>query len=1025
MLRFPRFLGAALVCISAILSCSPEKAKEETAPEIKFNIPSGGIVSQTSDGNVLVAFPVAGGSASVSFTSTAEWSTESSAAVPWCTFSPSSGSSGSSKVNISAEKNSSYEGRRTSFTIKSGTIRKTVTVTQEADEAPNENLEVSKDVFSFTSEGGEDTFTITSNVSWAISSTSDWCIVSPKSGKNDGKVTIKVSKQTDMSSRKATVTVKTSSGLYRDIDVLQDGADVFELSPSVVEIPYVSSQFEVKVTATMGYEISSKPDWITEMSKTSDKNTYTHTFKANENTAEEERTGTVVFCNENEVCVPVTVKQGGKTADPVLEVSTTSLSFDAEGGEGSFTVSSNVEWTVSSSQSWCTVTPASGKENGKVTVNVGEHSDTQSRTAKITVKTPSGLTEEITVSQSGVDVFELDPTEVTVPYNGGDFDVKVTSSMGFKLSSTPTWIRHTSTSSDGTVYSFRAEANTSQNERSGSVVFCNDKEVCIPVNVSQAGKPEDPTLSISTNSLTFSSEGGESSVNVTSNDSWTVSSNQSWCTVSPDNGSGNGTIKVKTAEYTQTEKRTATVTVKSSAGLSSVVTVTQSGVDVFSISPSEVTLEAEGGAFSLTVTSSIGFEMSSYPDWVTHVSTSSNGTVFNFRADANDSSEQRTGTISFCNDKEVCIPVTVTQKGLTPSLEVTPMSLYFGENAESLTFNISSNVGWTISSDKTWCKVSSASGSKNAEITLTVEANSDTQSRTANITVKSTEGDITRTVVAYQDGNESLTFDWTKSFHHKSLLMKFTATWCGWCPVMAETARLYQSQYPGTLEVVNLHASGSSLYASDFNTLISTFNSGGSYPHGMVDQRQDLENYSSEYGASLLKKFVDEQEANYPTVSTVGYTSSFSGNTLDINLKMYLKEADSYKVTVIVTESGIIGFQADYTNGNNDSFEHTNVARIAVTDALGEAFTTEKANSIVSRKYSVNIPTSYVKDNLKILVYIQRAYGSQTVIRSGSYSDYYVDNCAVGKAGGKLSPAIGSEGEGGNEDLGNGNPINW
>ena len=66
-----------------------------------------------------------------------------------------------------------------------------------------------------------------------------------------------------------------------------------------------------------------------------------------------------------------------------------------------------------------------------------------------------------------------------------------------------------------------------------------------------------------------------------------------------------------------------------------------------------------------------------------------------------------------------------------------------------------------------------------------------------------------------------------------------------------------------------------------------------------------------------------------------------------------------------------------------------------------------------------------MKDNLKILVYIQRAYGSQTVIRSADYGDYYVDNCAAGKAGGRLGPAVGSEGSGGNEDLGNGNPINW
>ena len=189
MRKIPCLLGAALAALLFLVTCSPEKAKEETAPEIKFNISGGGNVSQTSDGNALVEFKADGGSASVSFTSTAEWSIETSGSVSWCTVSPSSGSSGSSKINVSAVKNTSYEDRQASYTIKSGVARKTVTVRQAAAQKVDEELEVSKDTFTFDADGGEGSFEINSNVSWTVSSSSAWCTVSPKNGKNNAKIT--------------------------------------------------------------------------------------------------------------------------------------------------------------------------------------------------------------------------------------------------------------------------------------------------------------------------------------------------------------------------------------------------------------------------------------------------------------------------------------------------------------------------------------------------------------------------------------------------------------------------------------------------------------------------------------------------------------------------------------------------------------------------------------------------------------------------------------------------------------------
>ena len=78
----------------------------------------------------------------------------------------------------------------------------------------------------------------------------------------------------------------------------------------------------------------------------------------------------------------------------------------------------------------------------------------------------------------------------------------------------------------------------------------------------------------------------------------------------------------------------------------------------------------------------------------------------------------------------------------------------------------------------------------------------------------------------------------------------------------------------------------------------------------------------------------------------------------------------------------------------------------------------------MEKNYSVTIPSSYNKDNLKILVYVLKQYGSQPIIRTANYGDYYVDN-ATSAAIGTTKDLIFADGStyGGNEDTKDGGEI--
>lgn len=84
---------------------------------------------------------------------------------------------------------------------------------------------------------------------------------------------------------------------------------------------------------------------------------------------------------------------------PALQVSPGQIEMESTGGDRDVNVTSNVSWTVSSGATdWCTVSPASGSNNGSFKVTVKPNTTLSARETEITVKGES-LEKKITVSQ--------------------------------------------------------------------------------------------------------------------------------------------------------------------------------------------------------------------------------------------------------------------------------------------------------------------------------------------------------------------------------------------------------------------------------------------------------------------------------------------------------------------------------------------------------------------------------------------------------------------------------------------------
>ena len=281
-----------------------------------------------------------------------------------------------------------------------------------------------------------------------------------------------------------------------------------------------------------------------------------------------------------------------------------------------------------------------------------------------------------------------------------------------------------------------------------------------------------------------------------------------------------------------------------------------------------------------------------------------------------------------------------------------------------------------------------------ADYVFHVTRNKETEARTGFVSVCSDTNcymvDVNQEA---PDGNWT-----TEEFVHHSLGMRFTATWCGYCPMMNTAFQMVKEEVGDKFLYACFYATSGNYGFADMGVLEAQYAVDG-YPTGIVDGRRAIGNMQQiSATASSIVSAIEETEANYPTVTGVEFSSALSGSTLSVNLDLFAHVADDYKLTVLVLENGIVGHQTDYNDGDHEDFVHDKVVRQALTSVSGDAVTMAEGDE-KSFTFSTEIPSGWNKSNLEILVYVQRPFGSQNRIQSGNYGDYYVDNARSAAVG--------------------------
>ncbi len=254
-----------------------------------------------------------------------------------------------------------------------------------------------------------------------------------------------------------------------------------------------------------------------------------------------------------------------------------------------------------------------------------------------------------------------------------------------------------------------------------------------------------PSLSLDCTTITAPAKGGEYSINVTTDNSWTATPGNSWVSVSPAYGNGSAVVMVKISANKEAVVDVSSV-VFADAGSSTTLEITREALSyMLEVSPTQITCPKDGSVVPLLISSTIKWQVESNVSWmsVNPGVGKNNGKVDVTISPATISevTEAKLTVSPFGSDKDVePIVIPVLRYGTdAATLSVEPANSQIIEcDAEGgdYTANINSNAAWKAETEAEWISIKNAENTGSAVLSFTVEPNPSVVSDAAVIIIR-------------------------------------------------------------------------------------------------------------------------------------------------------------------------------------------------------------------------------------------------------------------------------------------------
>ena len=438
-----------------------------------------------------------------------------------------------------------------------------------------------------------------------------------------------------------------------------------------------------------------------------------------------------------------------------------SLNVAAEGGTYTAELKSNGDWTIGSTAEWLTVSPTSGNGDATLTFIAPPNLTGQVRNQKITATTKDN-TASMTISQVAGDdpvpepYITLTPNSMLGDWEGGSFQVIVQANIAWTVTGLPEWLDFSSLDGEGNdTLQMTIRPYLESGNREADITF-GDGNTSAQFHVSQMGMGEvEHFFSVTPNELQVPYVGDARTLAVTCDGAWTAIMDADWIALNQTEGEGNAAVVLTVAENPLYVDRQGFVKFISDFDTAVVVTVNQEAAPdphYLEVTPMNLNFGHEGGSQNVYITCDVDWRFDFSAGWLSVSTTdgAGNGSI-TVTAASNTFNEPREAVITIISgnlSREILVMQEPGEVQLWAN--VTPDTLFVAQVGGVKSFDITSNIDWTLSAPS-WITIPfGSSGSGNATVEMMVSPNSSYISRVGNIAVMRNGVEMARLVVVQE-----------------------------------------------------------------------------------------------------------------------------------------------------------------------------------------------------------------------------------------------------------------------------------
>lgn len=472
-------------------------------------------------------------------------------------------------------------------------------------------------------------------------------------------------------------------------------------------------------------------------------------------------------------------------ASPYIKTSTTNLSFNGESSTQSVDISSNVPFKIKEDYgyeeiSWfsCSI----NADSTEISIKVEPNASSSSRNGRVylTYSGAGGSTEEtIYIYQVKANINITSSTELDVPAGKSTAIVEFSAEADWMATTDSDFIQFIyngstvdtvhGTAGNNCTFAIDIAPNPNTYTRDGQVYITivdgKSNGNSQSIRISQEGI----NLHIDNYNLEFNTSMQESqTVNIESNSDWTATiedAEDDWIQISPQSGSGNGTITITANDNPSSSRRSGYVKVVCHNTYKS-ISVYQSGKAIELITPSSgsITFGASSANDNITFSTNGKWSAQSNVEWITVSSANGepgNSITLPISIAFNKDSVYRSGKVTI-SAGEVNKSINIYQE--TRDIIYSNGTIEMGPNADTASVIFRTNKSWKakITTQAEWITISPGSGSaeaatiKDYEIKAIVTDNKGDEPREATLEISSTDNSDKNEIVIKQY-NSSIT----------------------------------------------------------------------------------------------------------------------------------------------------------------------------------------------------------------------------------------------------------------------------